>query len=89
MCDLCAVQKPSGWIAFQARGILAIVSMLGNIFMYGYRINMSVAVVCMVREIPINTTGNTTMVPDIDGCGQLERAARGRQVSLRYRGRYV
>ena len=58
--------------------------MVGFVFMYLLRINLSVAMVCMVKERSIdNTTGlNDSLTTrwendtGTDGCGRLEKARR-------------
>ena len=63
-----------------ARWTLALIGFLGCVFIYALRINLSVAIVCMVREPEVNVTNgnNVTAAPDLDGCGQLEKSSRNR-----------
>ena len=57
------------------RWALAMIGIWGFCFVYAVRINMSMAIVCMVKEENINNTNDdnaTTLSPDEEKCGTLE-----------------
>ena len=72
------------------RGMLVVTGTVGFIFMYLLRINLSVAMVCMIKEkgqgnvtLPdtnqtywVNSTTMEDPTAETDGCGKLEQARR-------------
>ena len=54
------------------RMALALAGFLGNIFLYSMRMNMNLAVVCMIRDPPINVTLvlniSATKEPEHESC---------------------
>ncbi|PVD35454.1 hypothetical protein C0Q70_02416 [Pomacea canaliculata] len=50
---------------FSQRTLMAVMGFFGFIFVYGLRVNLSVAIVCMVKKD--NTTGNTST--NVSSCG--------------------
>ena len=64
--------------------------MFGCVFVYALRVNLSVAIVCMVKEPVTNTTSTvnvTTASPDHEGCDRLRSTTTDRQqvISQRFR----